>query len=40
LSGLGGVLVWTRRIMVERRRWFTAEQFNEAFAPSCPAATW
>ena len=40
LSGLGGVLAWARRIMVERRRWFTAEQFNEAFAPSCPAATW
>ena len=32
LSGFGGVLAWTRRIMVERRRWFTAEQFNEAFA--------
>jgi len=32
LSGVGGVLAWARRIMVERRRWFTAEQFNEAFA--------
>ena len=32
LSGFGGVLAWARRIMVERRRWFTAEQFNEAFA--------
>jgi chromate transporter len=32
LSGIGGVLAWARRIMVERRRWFTAEQFNEAFA--------
>src|SRR3974377_1137802 len=32
LSGFGGVLAWARRVMVERRRWFTAEQFNEAFA--------
>src|SRR5579864_5972445 len=32
LSGFGGVLAWARRIMVEQRRWFTAEQFNEAFA--------
>ncbi|MBO0716522.1 MAG: chromate transporter [Rhizobiales bacterium] len=32
LSGFGGVLAWARRIMVERRRWFTAEAFNEAFA--------
>src|SRR5579864_8671436 len=32
LSGFGGVLAWARRIMVERRGWFTAEQFNEAFA--------
>ncbi len=32
LSGFGGVLAWARRIMVERRRWFTPEQFNEAFA--------
>lgn len=32
LSGFGGVLAWARRIMVERRRWSTAEQFNEAFA--------
>jgi chromate transporter len=32
LSGFGGVLAWARRIIVERRRWFTAEQFNEAFA--------
>src|SRR5690242_16806465 len=32
LSGFGGVLAWARRIMVERRRWFTAEGFNEAFA--------
>ncbi len=32
LSGFGGVLAGARRIMVERRRWFTAEEFNEAFA--------
>jgi chromate transporter len=32
LSGFGGVLAWARRVMVEQRRWFTAEQFNEAFA--------
>src|SRR5215467_1650758 len=32
LSGFGGVLAWARRIMVERRRWFSAEKFNEAFA--------
>jgi chromate transporter len=32
LSGFGGVLAWARRTMVERRRWFTAEEFNEAFA--------
>jgi chromate transporter len=32
LSGIGGVLAWARRIMVERRRWFTAEEFNEVFA--------
>ena len=32
LSGFGGVLAWARRIMVEKRRWLTAEQFNEAFA--------
>src|ERR1700745_2125399 len=32
LSGFGGVLAWARRIMVERRRWCTPEEFNEAFA--------
>ena len=26
LSGFGGVLAWARRIMVEKRRWLTAEQ--------------
>jgi chromate transporter len=32
LSGFGGVLAWARRMMVEQRRWLTAEQFNEAYA--------
>ena len=32
LMGFGGVLAWSRRMMVEQRRWMTAEQFNEAYA--------
>ena len=32
LSGFGGVLAWSRRIMVEQRRWLTPEQFNETYA--------
>ncbi len=32
LSGFGGVLAWSRRMMVEQRRWMTAEEFNEAYA--------
>lgn len=32
LSGFGGVLPWARRMMVEDRRWMTAEEFNEAFS--------
>lgn len=32
LSGFGGTLPWTRRMFVEKKRWMTAEQFNEAFA--------
>jgi chromate transporter len=32
LSGFGGVLYWSRRMMVEQRRWMTAEEFNEAYA--------
>jgi chromate transporter len=32
MQGFGGVLVFARRDMVERRRWMTAEQFSEAFA--------
>src|SRR6202051_3173793 len=32
LSGFGGVLAWSRRMMVEQRRWLTPEQFNETYA--------
>jgi chromate transporter len=32
MYGFGGVLAWSRRMMVEERRWLTSEQFNEAYA--------
>jgi chromate transporter len=32
LYGFGGVLAWSRRMMVEERRWLTPEQFNETYA--------
>ncbi len=32
LSGFGGVLAWSRRMLVEERKWLTAEQFNETYA--------
>ena len=32
LAGFGGVLPWARRAVVEKHKWLTAEQFNEAFA--------
>jgi chromate transporter len=32
LSGFGGVLAWARRMMVDERRWLSAEEFNEAYA--------
>jgi chromate transporter len=32
LAGFGGVLAWSRRMMVEERRWLTPEQFNETYA--------
>jgi len=32
LSGFGGVLAWSRRLMVEEKRWLTPEQFNETYA--------
>jgi len=34
LSGFGGALPWARRMIVERKRWMTAEEFAEAFALS------
>jgi chromate transporter len=34
LSGFGGALPWARRMIVERKGWMTAEEFNEAFALS------
>ena len=32
LCGFGGVLAWSRRMMVEERCWLTPEQFNELYA--------
>ena len=32
ISGFGGALPWARRMIVDQRRWMTAEEFNEAFA--------
>ena len=32
VSGFGGVLYWSRRMMVDERKWMTSEQFNEAYA--------
>ena len=32
LSGFGGVLAWTRRMIVERRQWLSAEEFNAAYS--------
>jgi chromate transporter len=32
LSGFGGVLPWARRVMVEEKRWMSAEEFNERFS--------
>jgi chromate transporter len=29
--GVGGVLPWARRMLVEERRWLTAEEFNDVF---------
>jgi chromate transporter len=34
LSGFGGALPWARRMIVERKRWMSAKEFNEAFALS------
>ena len=30
LTGFGGVLPWMRRMVIEKRRWMSAEEFNEA----------
>ncbi len=32
LQGFGGVLAWSRRMLVEERHWMTAEEFNDAYA--------
>jgi chromate transporter len=32
--GFGGVLPWARRMIVEQRRWMSAEEFNQAFSLS------
>jgi chromate transporter len=32
LCGFGGVLAWSRRMLVEQRRWMTPEEFNDAYA--------
>jgi chromate transporter len=32
LYGFGGVLAWSRRMMVEERRWMTPAEFNDAYA--------
>jgi chromate transporter len=32
LYGFGGVLAWSRRMMVEKRGWMTADEFNDAYA--------
>jgi len=39
LSGFGGVLAWSRRMMVDERKWMTAEEFNDSTrsATSCRA---
>src|SRR5438045_3970716 len=32
LSGFGGVLAWSRRMLVEIKQWMTPEEFNDAYA--------
>jgi chromate transporter len=32
LYGFGGVLYWSRRMMVDERKWMSPEAFNEAYA--------
>jgi chromate transporter len=31
LSGFGGTLAWTRIMFVEKKRWMTAEEFNDVY---------
>ena len=32
LSGFGGTLAWTRIMFVEKKRWMTAQEFNDVYA--------
>lgn len=32
VSGIGMILPWARRLIVEEKRWMTSEEFNEAFS--------
>jgi len=32
LYAFGGVLAWSRRMLVDERKWMTPEEFNDAFA--------
>lgn len=32
VSGLGMILPWARRLIVDEKKWMTAEEFNEAFS--------
>src|SRR3984893_4470880 len=32
LAGVGGVMVWARRGIVDQHRWMTPEEFNETYA--------
>jgi chromate transporter len=32
MYAFGGVLAWSRRMLVEERKWMTAEEFNDAYA--------
>ncbi len=32
LSGFGGTLPWTRRMFVEKKKWMTAQEFNDSYA--------
>jgi chromate transporter len=32
VSGFGGVLAWSHRMLVEERKWMTQDEFNDAYA--------